>query len=263
MPRIYAKDLTTKEQMIVAAAREILDDDVVFVGVGVPMAAAYLAKTTHAPKARILFESGIVDTIPIGTPLSIADPRVSYRCAQSCGLFYALSILQRGYVDISLLGAAEVDKYGNINSTVIGNYRRPSVRLPGSGGGNDAASHSKRIVILIPHEKRRLPERVSYITSPGYLHGPEGRKEAGLGVGGPSKVITDLAVLGFDHETKMMRLESIHRGVSVSQVKENTGFEIMMPREVPTTEPPTADQLKLLRSKIDQHGFYTKKWRDL
>jgi len=263
MHQRYASEFTANEQMIVAAARQIQDGDVVFVGVGLPLAAACLAKMSHAPKARIVFESGIVDSFPVGTPLGIADPRLSYRCAQSCGLFYALSILQRGYTDVSLLGAAEVDKYGNVNSTVIGDYRRPSIRLPGSGGANDAASHSKRVVILIPHEKRRLPEKVSFVTSPGYMHGPSDRKESGLKGGGPSRIITDLAVLRFHPESKIMQLESVHRDVSVSQVQQNTGFELMIPGEVPTTEPPTVEQLKLLRLKIDQHGVYTKKWREL
>lgn len=259
MKEEYAKDFTTKELMIVAAAREIVDQDVVFIGVGVSLAAAYLAKVTHAPRARILFESGIIDSIPIDTPIGIADPRLSYKCAKSCGLFYALSILQGGYVDVSLLGGAEVDKYGNINSTVIGDYRRPNIRLPGSGGANDAASHSKRTVILIPHKKRRLPERVSFITSPGHIHGPDDRKEAGLKGGGPSRVITDLAVLGFHHKSKMMQLESIHPGVSLTEIEKNTGFELIIPKKARTTEPPTVEQLKLLRSKIDLRGFYTKK----
>lgn len=259
MEEKYAKNFTSKELMIVAAAREIVDQDVVFVGVGVTLAAAYLAKITHAPRARILFESGIIDSIPIDTPIGIADPRLSHKCAKNCGLFYALSILQRGYVDVSLLGGAEVDKYGNINSTVIGDYRRPNIRLPGSGGANDAASHSKRIVILIPHEKRRLPEKVSFMTSPGYIHGPDDRKEAGLRGGGPSRVITDLAVLGFHHRSKMMQLESVHQSVSVTEIKKKTGFELMIPKKVRTTEPPTVEQLKLLRSKIDGCGLYTKK----
>jgi len=247
----YAKDFTTKELMIVAAAREIADQDVVFVGVGLPLAAAYLAKVTHAPRAGILFESGIVDSTPIDTPIGIADPRLSHNCAKSCGLFYTLSLLQRGYVDISLLGGAEVDKYGNINSTVIGEYRNPTIRLPGSGGANDAASHSKRTVILIPHEKRRLPGKVSFITSPGYIQGPEDRKEAGIKGCGPCRVITDLAVLGFHHKTKMMQVESIHPNVSVAEIRKNTGFELVVSEKVRTTEPPTVEHLKLLRSKID------------
>lgn len=162
-----------------------------------------------------------------------------------------------------MLGAAEVDKYGKINTTVIGSYRSPSIRLPGSGGADDAASHSKRIVILIPHEKRRLPEKVSLVTSPGYIHGPGDREKAGLKRGGPSRVITDLAVLGFDHESKMMKLESLHQGVSSAENKENTGFEIMIPKNIRTTEPPTTKQLKLLRSKIDPPSFYREKWREL
>jgi len=239
--------------MIVAAARQIEDQDVVFVGVGVGLAAAYLAKMTHAPKARILFESGIIDSIPRDTPIGIADPRLSRDCAKSCGLFYTLGVLQRGYVDVSLLGGAEVDKYGNINSTVIGNYRRPRIRLPGSGGANDAASHSKRTVILISHEKSRLPERVSFMTSPGYISGPRGRKEAGLSGGGPSRVITDLAVLGFHHRSKMMRLESVHQGIALAEIENNTGFELIIPRRVRITEPPTVKQLRLLRSRINPH----------
>jgi len=256
----YAKDFTPKELMIVAAAREIEDQDVVFVGVGLPLAAAYLAKITHAPRARILFESGIIDSIPMDTPIGIADPRLSNKCTKSCGLFYALSLLQKGYVDISLLGGAEVDKYGNINSTVIGNYRRPDIRLPGSGGGSDAASHSKRTVILIPHEKRRLPERVSFLTSPGYISGPGDREKAGLRGGGPSRVITDLAVLGFHHKTKMMQLESLHPGVPLSDVRRNTGFGLIIPKRPRVTRPPTSKQLRLLRSEIDHRGFYANKF---
>ena len=250
MKKKYAKCFTAKELMIVAAAREVVDQDVVFVGVGISLAAAYLAKITHAPNARIIFESGIIDSIPIDSPIGIADPRLSYNCAKSCGIFYALSILQQGYVDVSFLGGAEVDKYGNINSTVIGDYRRPKIRLPGSGGANDAASHSKRIVILIPHEKRRFPEKVSFLTSPGYIHGPDARKEVGLKGGGPSRVITDLAVLGFHHKSKMMQLESLHQDVSLTEIKKNTGFELIIPKKIHTTEPPTSEQLNLLRSVI-------------
>jgi glutaconate CoA-transferase subunit B len=263
MPHAGEGKYTAQELMIVAAAREILDRDVVFVGVGIPLAAAYLAKITHAPNARILFESGIVDSVPVGTPLGIADPRLSYRCAKSCGLFYALGVLQRGYVDISLLGGAEVDRYGNVNSTAIGDYRTPTMRLPGSGGANDAASHSKRFVILIPHEKRRLPERVSFITSPGHIHGPNDRREAGLTGGGPCRVITDLAVMGFHPKSKTLQLESLHSGVSASEIRDNTGFEILIPKDVRTTEPPSKEQLRLLRRRIDPHGVYTAKWREL
>lgn len=253
----YAKNFNAKELMIVAAAREIADRDIVFVGVGIQLAAVYLAKMTHSPRAKILFESGIIDTIPVNTPLGIADPRLSYNCAKSCGIFYALSLLQRGFIDVSLLGCAEVDRYGNINSTAIGDYRRPHIRLPGSGGANDAASHSKRIVILVSHEKRRFPQKVSFLTSPGYIEGPEERKEVGLKGGGPTRVITDLAVLGFHNKSKIMQLESIHPGVTLEKIKANTGFELIIPKKVQFTEPPTVNELNILKSKIDPHGFYT------
>lgn len=246
-----------KELMIVAAAREIADRDIVFVGLGLPLAAASLAKITHAPRAMICFESGVIDTIPVGNPIGIGDPRLVYRCAKSCGIFYSLSLLQRGYVDVSLLGGAEVDKYGNINSTVIGDYRNPEIRLPGSGGANDAASNSKRIVTVIPHEKRRFPEKVSFITSPGFIDGPGGRERAGLRGGGPKRVITDMAVMGFHPKTKIMRLESVHPGISADDVKHNTGFKLLIPKKVPTTKLPSRDCLRLLRTKVDPDGFFT------
>lgn len=258
MKRQYAQHFTNKELMIVAAAREVADDEVVFVGVGVGIAAAYLAKMTHAPHAKIIFESGIVDSDPVDSPIGIADPRLAYKCAKTCGTSYVLDLLQKGRVDVSLLGAAEVDKYGNMNSTVIGAYHKPQIRLPGSGGGNDAASHSKRTVILIVHEKRRFPETVSFITSPGYIRGPNDRKTVGLKGGGPSRVITDLAVLGFHARSKIMQVESIHPGVPFDDIRKNSGFDMSIPAGIPRTGPPTAKELNLLRSKIDRHGFFTE-----
>jgi glutaconate CoA-transferase subunit B len=242
-----------REMMIVAAAREINDHDIVFIGVGAQLTAAYLAKLTHAPNAKILFESGIIDSNPVGMPIGIADPRLSFQCAKTTGIYYALSLLQRGYVDISFLGCAEVDKYGNLNSTVIGNYQKPSIRFPGSGGANDAASHSKKVVILVLHEKRRFPEKVSYVTSPGFIDGPLSREKAGLRGGGPIRVITNLGVLGFDQFSKKMRLESIHRGVTLSNIQENTGFNLILPEKIPLTKPPSPDQLNILRKIEKKH----------
>lgn len=245
----YPKNFTNEEMMVVAAAREIVDKEVVFLGTGRPLVAGSLAKRTHAPRARMILETGIIDFIPLVNPVSISDPGLKYKAAKTSGVFYAVSLLQRGYVDIGLLGGAEVDKYGNLNSTVIGNYSKPKVRLPGSGGANDFASHAKRTVILMPHEKRRFPEKVSYITSPGFIDGPGGRKKAGLKAGGPSRVITDMAVLGFSHKSKEMQLESIHPGVSVKQIMQNTGFKLIIPKKICTTEPPTLRQLEVLRSR--------------
>ncbi len=248
-------DYSEKVMMIISAAREIRDYDVVFIGVGIQLSAAYLAKMTHAPNAKILFESGIIDSNPVEIPVGIADPRLSSRCAKTTGIYYALSLLQRGFVDISFLGGAEVDRYGNINSTVIGDYRNPEKRLPGSGGANDAASHSNRVVILIPHEKRRFPERVSYITSPGFIDGPKGREKAGLTRGGNIRVITNLGVFGFDSNSKIMRIESIHPGVGLATIQDNTGFDITISEEIPITEPPTIEQLRILRHIFHNIAF--------
>jgi acyl CoA:acetate/3-ketoacid CoA transferase beta subunit len=241
------ENFSRKELMIVAAAREIVDRELVFLGLGLPKLAALLAKKTHAPRAVLSIEGGVIDINSFESLMSIGDPRIAFGCAKVCGTFYTLSLLQKGIVDLCLLGGAEVDKFGNINSTVIGNYKRPKTRFPGSGGANDLASHGKRTVIMIPHEKRRFPEKVSYITSPGFVDGPEGRKKAGLKWGGPSRVITDLAVLGFHSKTKTMQLESIHPGVAISEVLDNTGFDLLIPNKVPLTKPPTAKQLSILR----------------
>ena len=245
--QVKDENCSRKEMMIVASAREIADQELVYVGIGLPKLAAFLAKKTHAPRAILSIEAGVIDIISFGNPISLGDPKVAAGCAKCCGMFYTLSLLQKGYVDLCLLGGAEVDKFGNINSTVIGDYKKPKIRLPGSGGANDFASNSKRTVIMMPHEKRRFPEKVSYITSPGFIDGPAGRKKAGLKWGGPSRVITDLAVLGFHSETKTMQLESVHPGVSVSEVMDNTGFDLLIPDKVPLTKPPTAKQLRILR----------------
>jgi acyl CoA:acetate/3-ketoacid CoA transferase beta subunit len=250
-PRYVAREL-----MIVAAAREIADSEVVFVGIGMGVAAASLAKLTHAPNTKVVFESGIVDTNPINPSIGIADPRLAQRCSKTCGTSYILGIVQAGRVDVSLLGAAEVDKYGNLNSTAIGDYQKPDIRFPGSGGANDAASHSKRTLVMIPHQRRRLPETVSYVTSPGFFHGAS-RAGSGLKGGGPSRVITNLAVLGFHPRSRIMRVVSIHPGVPADEVRKNTGFDITIPTNVPRTEPPTPKELSILRTKIDPNRFFT------
>ena len=160
---------------------------------------------------------------------------------------------------MGFLGAAEVDQYGNINSTVIGNYIKPQVRLPGSGGANDIASLAKRVVIIVPHQLRKFPERVQYITTPGHLDGVGARERAGLRGAGPVRVVTNLAVMGFDDETKRMKLRSLHPGVSLDQVRENTGFELLVTEPIEETPAPTPEQLKLLREEIDPDGIYISK----
>ncbi len=245
-----------QEYMAVAAAAEIHDRDVVFIGTGLPMIAAYLAKYTHAPDLTMVFESGIIGAKPRGLALGVGDFKLLSRCQKAASLYYALSLVQGGRIDLGFLGAAEVDQYGNINSTAIGPYDRPKVRLPGSGGANDIASSAKRLVIIVPHERRKLPAKLSYVTTPGHLEGGDSRQRAGLTGGGPVKVITTLATLDFEPGTKRMRLATRHPGVTLDEVKAETGFDLVLPASVPETPRPTTEQIRLLRERIDPEGEY-------
>lgn len=249
-------DFTREELMAVAATREIGDGEVAIIGTGLPMIAAYLAKKTHAPRSCLFFESGIIGAFPKELAIGVGDFRLLSNCVKASGLYYALSLIQGGYVDLGFLGAAEIDLYGNINSTVIGDYSHPKVRLPGSGGANDIASLAKRVVIIVPHEKRKFPSRCHYITTPGYLDGPKGRKSAGLPGGGPTRVITNLAIMGFEPASKRMQIESLHPGVSLDEVQENTGFELLVSETLTETQVPSEEQLHLLRNVIDPEGVY-------
>ena len=249
-------DFSREELMAVAATREIGDGEVAIIGTGLPMIAAYLAKQTHAPNSCLFFESGIIGASPKELAIGVGDFRLLANCVKAAGLYYALSLIQRGYVDLGFLGAAEIDQYGNINSTVIGDYVKPKVRLPGSGGANDIASLAKRVVVIVRHDKRKFPAHCHYITTPGYLDGPGSRQAAGLRGGGPVRVITNLAVMGFDDASKRMRVESLHPGVSLSEVQENTGFQLLASETVGETPAPTREQLHLLRNVIDPEGVY-------
>lgn len=258
MAKKYAKpgEYSTLELMAVCGARAIKNGEVVFIGTGLPMIAAMLAKRTHAPRAKIVYEAGFIDSNAIDIALSIADSRLGYRASGAIGLIETLGLmLQGGRVDVGFVGAAQIDEYGNVNTTYIGSFEKPIVRLPGSGGGNDIISSAKRIVVIMTHEKRKMVKKLDYMTSPGFLNGLGAREKAGLLGGGPSLVVTNLCQMDFDPETKRIRLATVHPGVSVQQVLENTGFDLMVPQNVPTTEPPTYEELKLLR-EIDPHGIY-------
>ena len=244
------------ELMAVTAARQIEDREVALIGTGLPMIAAYLAKATHAPGVTLFFESGIMDAAPKRLATGVGDFCLMTDCVKTAGLYYALSLLQGGFVDLGFLGAAEIDAYGNINSTVIGDYARPKVRLPGSGGANDIASLAKRVIVVVPHERRKFPERCNYVTTPGYLDGRGAREKAGLRGRGPERVITQLAVMGFDSETKRMQVESIHPGTTLEEVQDNTGFDLLIPEVVAETAVPSAAELALLRDVIDPDGVY-------
>jgi glutaconate CoA-transferase subunit B len=249
-------DFNTLELMAVCGSRLIKNGEVVFIGTGLPMIAALLAKKTHAPSARIVFEAGFIDSNAKDIALSIADSRLGWRASAAIGLFETLGLmLQGGHVDLGFVGAAQIDEYGNINTTYIGSFEKPSVRLPGSGGGNDIASSAKRTVIIMTHEKRKMVKKLDYLTSPGFLDGPGAREKAGLRGGGPSLVVTNLCQMDFDPKTKRVRLATVHPGVSVEQVLDNTGFDLIVPKDVLITDMPTCEELDLLRA-IDPTGIY-------
>jgi glutaconate CoA-transferase subunit B len=258
MNKKYAKpeEFSTLELMAVCGSRQIRNGDVVFIGTGLPLIAAMLAKKTHAPRAKIVYEAGFIDSNAKDIALSIADSRLGYQAAAAIGLIETLGLmLQGGHVDVGFVGAAQIDEYGNINTTYIGSFEKPTVRLPGSGGGNDIISSAKRIVVIMTHEKRKMVKKLDYLTSPGFLDGPGAREKAGLLGGGPSLVVTNLCQMDFDPETKRVRLATIHPGVSKQQVVENSGFDLIVPEIVPTTELPSQEELRLLRL-IDPNGIY-------
>jgi len=258
MSKKHAKpeEFNTLELMAVCGSKQIRNGEVVFIGTGLPLIAAMLAKKTHAPGAKIVYEAGFIDSNAKEIALSIADSRLGYRASGAIGLIETLGLmLQGGHVDLGFVGAAQIDEYGNINTTYIGSFEKPSVRLPGSGGGNDIVSSAKRVVVMMTHEKRKMVKKLDYLTSPGFLDGPGAREKVGLMGSGPSLVVTNLCQMDFDPQTKRLRLSSVHPGVSVQQVLENTGFDLIVPKNVPTTEPPTCEELELLRA-IDPTGIY-------
>ena len=249
-------DFTASELMAVSGAREIEDGQIVAVGLGLPVVASFLAKRTHAPDMTILFEIGVDDPEPIHTGVGIADPRVWYRAKVLSSFSDILgTVLHRGRVDIGFLGGLEIDPYGNLNATLVGDRHGKFRHINGGGGANDIASSANRTVFIMRQEKRKFRERISFITSPGYLRGGDSRKKAGLR-GGPAKVITDRAVFGFDTETGKMRLVSLHPGNRVDDVLAAMDFSPVIPRQIPYTEPPTSEQLRLIREEIDPERVY-------
>ena len=255
-----ASGCTTIELMACAASRTLEDRKSVLVGTGLPIIAAVLAQRTHAPNLLIVFEAGgIGPRVPM-LPISVGDSRTFYKALMASSMDYVMSSAQMGYLDYGFLGAAQIDVYGNINTTCIGQHDKPKVRLPGSGGANDAGSLCWQTVILMQQDARKFVGKVDFVTTPGYLTGPGARERAGLPAGtGPFRVITQLGIMGFDAETKRMMLSSTHPGVSVEQVKACTGFDLLVPKKVTVTAPPTARELLILRKDIDPVGIVLKR----
>ncbi len=246
-------DYTLKEIMTLAAAREIRNHDIVFCGTGISMLAAMAAKNINAPESVIFFETGAMDSKLEELPLAVADPRIMYQASSNGGLLDSFATMQNrftGQYVVGILGAAQIDIYGNLNSTVIGEYHEPEVRFSGSGGACDVASFVSRSIIFMKQEKRKFRHRIDYLTSPGYLDGPDGREKAGLPEGGPDRVITDMGVMAFDDHTKKMFLKGFYPGITPEDILKNMEFEIETANAIEVV-PPTREELTLLREKCD------------
>lgn len=233
--------------MIIHAARLLRDGDVVFVGVGQPNLACNLAKRTHAPNLVMIYEAGVIGAEPARLPLSIGDPTLVSGSLSVVSMYDIFAnYLQRGNVDVGFMGGAQIDKYGNINATVIGDYAQPKVRLPGSGGSQEIAAWANRCYIMTPHQKRRFPEKVDFLTSAGFLSGRSAREATGARGGGMLAVVTDIGMLEPD-ETGEMILTALHAGKTIEDAKANTGWDLKTASHVQTTDPVTEKELTILR----------------
>jgi acyl CoA:acetate/3-ketoacid CoA transferase beta subunit len=245
------------ELMMCVAAHQLEDGKTAVIGTGIPLAAAMLAQKTTAPNLILLFEAGSVAPQLIKLPISVADSYTQTGCLIHGSMNEIMEACQRGIVDYTFLGCAQIDMYGNINTSLIGtDYQKPKARLPGSGGANDLASFCWHTLVITPHDKRRFAPKLDFVTTPGYLTGPGARERAGLPPGtGPYKVITTLAVIGFHPESKRMCVESLHPGVTKEDVRASTGFELLFVEPLATTPEPTDEELRILREEVDPLGL--------
>ena len=248
---------TASELLAVMSARLLLDGQIIFAGGGIPLLAATLAQRVHAPSLTILFEGGVIGPfiVPGELPPSTNEQRCTRKANMVLPITDVMLLLQRGYIDIGFMGGAQIDRYGNLNSSFIGDPEQPKIRLPGTGGGNDISSLTNMIVAM-KHEKRRFVPEVDFITSPGFLGGGTSRADAGLVSGGMFRVVTDLAIMGFDEQSKEMKVLSLHEGVSNEQVQDNTGFDLAFDDTVQTTQAPAPEELAVVR-ELDPESLYT------
>jgi glutaconate CoA-transferase, subunit B len=254
---VRADGVTRRQVMVAAAAREIRDGEVVFVGMRLPLLGFSLARALHAPRAVGLFENGVIrDTSPAAPIITMGDPPNIAGAVACTTLIEAMSHLQRDRVDVGFLGGAEVDRYGNLNTTWAASGEERPLRLPGSGGAADIAALARRTAIIMPHERRRFPERVRYLTSPGYGTGPGWRESVGLRGGGPSRVISSLGVFSFDPASREMVLDSLHPGVTLEEIRSQTGWPVRVGPDLGETLPPTPEELEVLR-RFDPDGMWT------
>lgn len=245
------------ELMICLASRLMEDKSTAFIGTGVPMLAAALAQKQHAPDLISVFEFGGTGAILDRLPLAVGDMRTYNRSLHASGICDIMEAAQRGFIEYGFLGGAQIDPYGNLNTTVIGEHDTPKVRLPGSGGGNDVGSACWRTIMIMRHSARSFVEKLDFLTTPGFLDGPGKREAAGLPKDtGPYRVVTNLCIMDFDEESCRMRLKSLNPGVTLEQVVESTGFELIIPDEVGENMEPTAEELKILRDEVDKERYY-------
>jgi glutaconate CoA-transferase subunit B len=248
------------EIMITSSARALAGERVVFVGVGLPNIACNLARRTVAPDLELVYESGIFGSRPARLPLSIGDPTLVSGASLVCpmpDLF--MYYLQGGRIEVAFLGAAQIDRFGNINTTVIGDYWHPKVRLPGSGGACEIAIHARKVFVIVRLSRRAFVEQIDFCTSAGHLSGRRGERAAlGMPGAGPQLVVTDRAIFRFDEDTGELFLSSVHPGVAVEEVRAEVGWPLKIAPDLKTTEPPTVEELLLIRESLDPTGAYTR-----
>ncbi len=250
---------TRKEMMIVQSARALAGEKICFVGVGMPNIAVNLAKRTGSPDIQMVYEAGVFGAAPARLPLSIGDPTLVTGATAATSMFELFAYyLQAGLIDVGFLQGAQIDRYGNLNTTTIGDYETPKVRLPGSGGACEIAINARRIFIIMPQKRRSFVEQLSFQTSPGHNPDPVAARARGWLGSGPQVVITDLGEYGFAEGTGEMTLRSLHPGVSLDEVLENTGWEMRVADDVGDTAAPTAEELRLIRDELDRDGLYSR-----
>jgi glutaconate CoA-transferase subunit B len=247
-----ATEYSPSEMMVVAAARELRDGEVVFVGIGLPNLACNLARLTHAPNLVMVYESGAVGARPERLPLSIGDPSLVTGSLMICGMADVFQfLLQGGRIEVGFLGSAQIDRYGNINTTVVGDYGHPKVRLPGSGGAPEIAIHARRTLVITRLDRRAFPERVDFITSPGHRARGGTRTDLGMPGAGPVRVITDRGTFAAGPQSGELELDALFPGTSAEQVRSSVGWDLVVREPLATAAPPTADELRLLREVVD------------
>lgn len=250
-------DYTSSEQMIVRAARELRDGEVVFVGIGLPNLACNLAMRTHAPNLKLIYESGAVGARPERVPVSIGDPCLVAGALAVCSLPEVfLYYLQGGRIDVGFLGGAQIDRFGNLNTTVIGDYHHPKVRLPGSGGACEISLLAKRVLIVMPLSKRSFVEQLDFLTSPGFLSGSDERQNLGIGGDGPTTVISDCGVFHFDLQSREMTLTSRYENVQDSDIFANVGWNVQIDSHISVEPRPTETELRMIREELDPKHVY-------